>query len=78
MRKPVALWTPQPRSVCIGSALKLVIETIGGRLVPSAHLSLPLLGTDSDPSSIVAAPETAQKIRHALRELLYTTPRPFP
>ena len=64
--KPVALINSSPRGTHALAALTLTLETMSARLVPSACVTLPLLGTPSDEDSILANGELAEPLRGAI------------
>ena len=64
--KPVALINTSPRATHALAALTLTLETMSARLVTSACLTLPLLGTPSNEDSILADDSLAQPLRDAM------------
>jgi NAD(P)H-dependent FMN reductase len=64
--KPFALFNASPRSAYAQASLTETVKTMGGRLVPEAELTLPLLGRKSDAAAIAANPEWAQAVSAAL------------
>lgn len=45
--KPVALWNASPRATHAQASLRETVETMSGRIVEAACLSVPLLGRDA-------------------------------
>lgn len=64
--KPVALFNASERGVAMQAALRLILQTMSARLVESAMLTVPLLGTETDAATIAANPDHSGKIRDAL------------
>jgi NAD(P)H-dependent FMN reductase len=64
--KPVALINTSPRATHALAALTLTLETMSAKLVGDACITLPLLGTANDESSIVADPVLAEPLRTAI------------
>jgi chromate reductase len=64
--KPVGLINTSPRATHALAALTLTLETMSARLVPDACITLPLLGTANDETSIVASNELAEPLRSAI------------
>lgn len=64
--KPFALFNASPRAALAQASLIETVKTMGGRLVPEASLTLPLLGRKADEGEIVANPVWAQAIAAAL------------
>jgi chromate reductase len=64
--KPVALINTSPRAIHALAALTLTLETMSARLVKEASITLPLLGTANDESSIAADAELAEPLRDAI------------
>ena len=64
--KPVAFFHASERGVASQGALRLVLETMSGRIVDEATITIPLLGKQTDPAQIAGDPDIAQKIRAAL------------
>lgn len=63
---PVALINTSPRATHALAALTLTLETMSARIVNSACVTLPLLGTQSDEDGILANPELAEQLRGAI------------
>jgi chromate reductase, NAD(P)H dehydrogenase (quinone) len=70
--KPVILINASPRAIHSDAALRETLTTMSARLLPSASMTLPVLGTGLDESGMRASPVLAQAIeglfQHALRE----------
>jgi chromate reductase len=64
--KPFVLFNASPRSAFAQASLTETVKTMGGRLVPDAGLTLPLLGRKADAAALLANPEWAQAITAAL------------
>ena len=64
--KPVALINTSPRATHALAALTLTLETMSAKLVGDACITLPLLGTANDESSIVADRALAEPLRTAI------------
>ena len=65
--KPIAFFHASERGVVSQAALRLVLETMGTRIVDSACITINLLGTEKDAATIAGNPDYAAKIRDALR-----------
>ncbi len=65
--KPVALFNASERGVAMQASLRLTLETMSAKLVESAMLTVPLLGTQSDAAAIASDAEYSHKIREALK-----------
>jgi chromate reductase, NAD(P)H dehydrogenase (quinone) len=66
--KPVALINTSPRATHALAALTLTLETMSAKLVGDACITLPLLGTANDETSIVADAELAEPLRTAITQ----------
>jgi len=64
--KPVALINTSPRATHALAALTLTLETMSAQLVKDACVTLPLLGTASDETAIVANDALAVPLREAV------------
>jgi len=64
--KPVALINTSPRATHALAALTLTLETMSAQLVKDACVTLPLLGTASDETAIVANDALAGPLREAV------------
>ena len=64
--KPVAFFHASERGVASQAALRLVLETMGTRIIDSACITINLLGTEKDAATVVANPDYAAKIIGAL------------
>jgi NAD(P)H-dependent FMN reductase len=64
--KPVALINTSPRATHALAALTLTLETMSAQLVMDASITLPLLGTANDETSIVADNALAEPLRGAI------------
>ena len=64
--KPVALINTSPRATHAQAALMLTLETMSAHLVTDAFVTLPLLGTASDETAIVANDALAAPLRRAI------------
>ncbi len=76
--KPVGLINTSPRATHALAALTLTLETMSARLVPDACITLPLLGTANDETSIVASHELAEPLRYAILRFAAAIESPFP
>ena len=65
--KPVAFFHASERGVASQAALRLVLETMGTRIVDSACITINLLGSEKDAATVAANPEYAAKIKTALK-----------
>lgn len=65
--KPIAFLHASTRGVASQAALRLVLETMGTRIVDEASITIPLLGTEKDAAMIAANPDYAAKITNALK-----------
>ena len=65
--KPIAFFHASERGVASQAALRLVLETMGTRIVESACITINLLGSEKDAATVAANPAYAAKIRDALR-----------
>jgi chromate reductase, NAD(P)H dehydrogenase (quinone) len=66
---PVAVINTSPRATHALAALTLTLETMSARLVRDAFVTLPLLGTANDETSIVTNDELAGPLRDAITQL---------
>jgi NAD(P)H-dependent FMN reductase len=74
--KPFALFNASDRSANAQAALKLTLQTMSGRMVGAAEITIRLLGKTQTPSELADDPEIAQIIRAALRAFAdVVTPR---
>jgi NAD(P)H-dependent FMN reductase len=64
--KPVAFFLASERGVASQAALRLVLETMGTRIVDVASLTIPLLGQQTDAAALAADPAIAARIGAAL------------
>jgi len=64
--KPVAFFHASERGVASQAALRLILETMGTRIVDAATITVPLLGKDTGVVEVAADPAIAEKIRGAL------------
>jgi len=64
--KPIAFFHASDRGVASQAALRLVLETMGTRIVDSACITINLLGTEKDAATVAANPAYAAKITAAL------------
>jgi chromate reductase len=64
--KPVALFNASERGVAMQASLRLILETMSAKVVESAMLTVPLLGTQTDATAIVNG-DYSDKIREALK-----------
>jgi chromate reductase, NAD(P)H dehydrogenase (quinone) len=69
--KRIAFLHASERGVASQAALRLVVETMGMRVVEAATITIPLLGKQTDAAEIAADPAFAAKIGAALKA--YTT-----
>ncbi len=65
--KPVAFFHASERGVASQAALRLVLETMGTRIVDAASITVPLLGKQTDAAEIAADGTVAAKIVAALQ-----------
>jgi len=65
--KPAALFHASERGVAMQASLRLILETMSAKLVESAMLTVPLLGTQTDAAAIASDDAHADKIREALK-----------
>lgn len=70
--KRIALVNTSPRAVHAAAALRLTLETMAGRVVEEACVTLPLLGRGLDAEAIAAEPALADALRGLLHALLAT------
>lgn len=74
--KPFALFNASDRSANAQAALKLTLQTMSGRMVEEAEITIRLLGKTQTPSELAGDPEIAQTIRAALQAFAdVVTPR---
>jgi NAD(P)H-dependent FMN reductase len=64
--KPIAFFHASERGTASQAALRLVLETMGTRIVDGACITINLLGTEKDAAAIAANPAHAAKIAGAL------------
>lgn len=64
--KPVAFFHASERGIASQAALRLVLETMGTRIVDSACITINLLGSEKDAATVAANPDYAAKIKAAL------------
>jgi NAD(P)H-dependent FMN reductase len=64
--KPIAFFHASERGVASQAALRLVLETMGTRIVESACITINLLGSEKDAAIVAANPDHAAKITRAL------------
>ena len=64
--KPVAFFHASERGIASQAALRLVLETMGTRVVDSVCITINLLGTEKDAATVAANPDYAAKIAGAL------------
>lgn len=67
--KPVAFFHASERGVVSQAALRLILETMSARIFDEASITIPLLGTQTDPHAIAEDIAMAGKIRAALAAL---------
>lgn len=67
--KPYALWSASDRAVNVDAALRLTLDTMSGRRVEPACLTLPLLGKRPSAQEIVADSAHRRAIETALAAL---------
>ena len=67
--KPVALLNASPRAVHAQASLKEIVTMMSARLVESASITLPILGSNLDEEGIVMHPEISLELHSALVEL---------
>ena len=64
--KPIAFFHASERGVASQAALRLVLETMGTRIIDSACITINLLGSEKDAATVAANPDYAAKITAAL------------
>lgn len=64
--KPVAFLHASERGTASQAALRLILETMGTRILDAASITIPLLGRQTDGDLIAADMDIAPKIRAAL------------
>jgi NAD(P)H-dependent FMN reductase len=74
--KPVAFFHASERGVASQAALRLILETMGTRIVDDATITVPLLGKQTDAAEVAADPAIAQKIGGALAAYATTLTKP--
>ncbi len=67
--KPYALWSASDRAVNVDAALRLTLDTMSGRRVDAACMTLPLLGGQHTAEAILADPALRGAIEAALAAL---------
>ena len=68
--KPVAVINASPRAHHADAALRETLKTMSARIIESASISIPLLGSGlRDSASMAAAPAVAQALRDMLAQL---------
>jgi len=67
---PVALINTSPRAMHALAALTLTLETMSARIAKDACVTLPLLGSACDESTIVANPALADPLREAMANFI--------
>ena len=70
--KPIAFFHASERGTAAQAALRLVLETMGTRIVDDACITINLLGTEKDPETVVANPAYAAKSTGALKAFAET------
>jgi len=65
--KPVAIFNASPRAHHADDALRLTVNTMSGRLIDAASISLELLGRNLDAAGIVADADLSAALRRALQ-----------
>jgi NAD(P)H-dependent FMN reductase len=64
--KPVAFFHASERGVTSQAALRLIVETMGMRIIDEATITVPLLGTQTSPENLIGDNEIAGRVRSAL------------
>jgi len=64
--KPVAFFHASERGTASQAALRLILETMGTRILDEATITVPLLGKQTDAAEVAADPAIAARIRAAL------------
>ncbi|HEY4943365.1 MAG TPA: NADPH-dependent FMN reductase [Rhizomicrobium sp.] len=64
--KPIAFFHASERGVAVQAALRLVLETMGTRILDEASITVPLLGKQTDAAAIASDRAIADRIRSAL------------
>ncbi|MDF3983694.1 NAD(P)H-dependent oxidoreductase [Luteibacter sp. PPL201] len=68
--KAVAVLNASPRATHADAALKETLRTMASRVIESASITLPLLGSGLDDAGIVQSAELSQQIRGAIDALM--------
>ena len=66
VRKPVALLNASPRATYAQESLKEIISTMDGLIIPSALVTLALLGKGLDEAGIIADVDISRRLQAAL------------
>jgi NAD(P)H-dependent FMN reductase len=72
--KPFALFNASPRATHAQTSLRVTLETMSGRLIEKACLTLPVSGSGWDAAGIAADAAFARPIREALAAFLAALP----
>lgn len=80
-RRPVGILNAAPRSTHAHAALREILRTMDGDLIPAAELALPLTPQHRDPAAIAADPALAGPLQQGLAALVaaartWQAPRP--
>ncbi len=68
--KPYALWSASDRAVNVDAALRLTLDTMSGRRVETACITVPLLGKRPSSAEILANPSARSALEGALAALV--------
>jgi chromate reductase, NAD(P)H dehydrogenase (quinone) len=66
INKPVALFSASSRAIHAPASLTEIVNTMAGKIVPEASITVSLLGKNLDAAGIVAEPEIAGEIQAAI------------
>ena len=69
-RKPVTLVDASSRSEFAQASLREILRTMGARLIPSAEVTIPLLGSIPSPAAIIERKELRSMLECCLGQLL--------
>jgi chromate reductase, NAD(P)H dehydrogenase (quinone) len=72
INKPVALFNASSRAIHAPAALTEIVNTMAGKIVPEASITVSLLGKNLDAAGIVAEPEVAAEIQAAIGSFVDT------
>jgi chromate reductase, NAD(P)H dehydrogenase (quinone) len=72
INKPVALFNASSRAIHAPAALTEIVNTMAGKILPEASITVSLLGKNLDAAGIVAEPEVAAEIQAAIGSFVDT------